>query len=145
MTVQLKDILPRIMQKDDWRINLARRWDAVVGSLQTKIRLEKTYDSTAVIGVYEAHWMQELYLLTDELCDAINNVIGQQKITHIRFLLVEERERTQKKTEKRELIIPTKVPLSSQQQQALTKITDPALQQAMQDFWFRCSALQEMS
>lgn len=139
MAVPLKSLLSRIIEKDDWRLDLARRWDAVVGSLQTKIRLEKTFDDTAVIGVYESHWLQELYLLKNELCDSINDVIGQQKIKHIRFQLVEERERPKPKLfpEKRTI---QKAQLSPYQQKALTKISDSELRQAMHEFWSRCAA-----
>ncbi len=143
MAVQIKDLLPKFLEQDDWRIDLVRRWDSVVGSLQTKIRLEKTYDDTAVIGVYESHWMQELYLLSSELCDSINDVIGQQKIKHIRFILVEERERPKVQPKPKLLVRPENVELSQKQKQALKKLKDPDLKQAMTEFWSRCLAKEE--
>ena len=140
MAVHIKELLPKFLEKDDWRLDLARRWDSVVGSLQTKIRLEKTYDDTAVIGVYESHWMQELYLLSSELCDSINNVIGQKKIRRIRFKLVEARERPKVKQKPKPMVILTNVTLTQRQTQALEKLTDPKLRQAMTEFWSRCAA-----
>ncbi len=141
MAVHIKNILAKIIEKDDWRIDLMRRWDMVVGSLQTKVRLEKTYDDTAVIGVYESHWLQELYLLSDELCDSINNVIGQHKIKNIRFVLVEERERPKQVVQKpKKLVVPATVTLTDKQQKALKGIKDPELKDAMKVFWSRCMA-----
>jgi hypothetical protein len=140
MAVPIQKLLSRIIEKDDWRLDLARRWDSVVGSLQTKIRLEKTYDDTAVIGVYESYWMQELYLLSAELCDSINDVIGQKKIKQIRFQLVEARERPQAKPLPKAYVRPKVVPLTQSQKMALTKIQDPLLKEAMTEFWMRCAA-----
>jgi hypothetical protein len=140
MAVPIQKLLSRIIEKDDWRLDLARRWDSVVGSLQTKIRLEKTYDDTAVIGVYESYWMQELYLLSAELCDSINDVIGQKKIKQIRFQLVEARERPPAKPLPKPYVPPKVVPLTESQKRALTKIQDPYLKQAMTEFWMRCAA-----
>ena len=140
MAPLIKDILPMILHKDDWRIALAMRWNEVVGSLQTRIRLEKIQDDTAVIGVYESHWMQELFLLSSVLCDSMNACIGEQRIKRVRFILIEEKKYKPKKVHS---IPKTKqqpsIVLTEHQEHMLRTITDDELKHVLISFWARCS------
>ena len=139
MAPLVKDIIPRILDVDDWKIGLARHWEQVVGTLQTRIRLEKIFDDTVVIGVYESHWMQELYLLSSVLRDSINRFLGEHRINHLRFTLVEERKRTVRKPQSKKFIRPKHVSLSLQQEKALKGIPDEKLRTALIDYWSRCT------
>ena len=140
MARTLRDLLPQVLEnQDDWRIMLARQWESVVGSLGTRIRLEKIYDDTVVIGVYESHWMQELYLLSSVLCDSINDVIGEPRIKHLRFRLVEDKKRKPRRLAPKRVKRPKNVSLSSSQEKALAAISDEELRRALTDFWGRCS------
>ncbi len=97
MAVALRDVIPLVLEKQhDWRVGLARDWHLIVGTLATRTCLEKIYDDTVIIGVYESHWMQELYLLSSDIKDSINSTLKVSRINHIRFKLVEEKkERTE--------------------------------------------------
>jgi len=142
MAQSLKDLIPQVLEKqDDWRMLLTRQWNSLVGSLKTRIRLEKIYDDTLVIGVYESHWMQELYLLSSVLQDKVNECIGEPRIAHLRFVLVEDKKREPRKPPKKRLTRPKKVTLSPSQSHALSSIKDDQLKQALTDFWGRCSAI----
>lgn len=144
MAVAIKDIIPHILEKQaDWRVALARDWHKIVGSLGTRTCLEKIFEDTAIIGVYESHWMQELYLLSSDIRDLLNSMLPTPRIKHVRFKLVEERK-------KRARILPMKkrkrqsvVPLSGLQKEALERIKDQDLQSALTDFWARCTVFQE--
>ncbi len=140
MALLLKNLLNQILEKDDWRLNLARQWDQVVGSLKTRIRLEKIYNDTLVIGVYEYHWMQELYLLSPELRQKVNHFLQEDRITHIRFKLVEEKKRAPSKPPPAPLVRPEKIVLTSSQKKALKCIEDNHLKESLIDFWGRCLA-----
>ena len=65
MAALLRDLVPQILQhNDEWRLTLLRHWNTIIGTLQTRVRLEKIYDDTLIIGVYESHWMHELHLFS---------------------------------------------------------------------------------
>jgi len=145
MALLLKEYIEDILAKHDtWYSRLATQWETIVGSLHQRIRLEKVFDDTIVIGVYDSHWMQELYLLSPELCQRINDFMGEQRINHIRFMLVERREKIARKTfSKKKIFRPIVVPLTAQQSKALESISDTELRQALTDFWGRCAQFLE--
>lgn len=143
MAVLVRDIIPQVLEKQrDWRTVLARDWGHLVGSLATRTCLEKIYDDTVVIGVYESHWMQELFLLSSDIKDLLNNALGTSRIRQVRFKLVEERKRAQRVMYPKKTGRPAESPLNASQKQALLRITDDGLRQALADFWARCSAFQ---
>lgn len=141
MAIPVKNILDSIIaQQADWRLILLQKWDTIVGGLKTRIRLEKIYDNTLVIGVYEAHWMQELFLLSRVITSSINVALGQPRITHLRFKLVEEKKRPQRIKKNIRAIKPlSPVILNEKQQSALHKIEDQQLQEALTNFLARCN------
>ena len=97
MAALLRDLVPQILQhNDEWRLTLLRHWNTIIGTLQTRVRLEKIYDDTLIIGVYESHWMHELHLFSSVLIDSINRYLGHERIAHLRFKLVEEKKQLSK-------------------------------------------------
>lgn len=143
MAVALRDVIPLVLDKQhDWRVALARDWHLIVGTLATRTCLEKIYDDTIIIGVYESHWMQELYLLSSDIKDSINSILKAPRINHIRFKLVEERKRTQRVLLPKKVKRPSSVTLSVSQTHALDRISDEGLKQALTDFWGRCTVFQ---
>lgn len=142
MAVLLKDIVPSLFaQKNDWRTTLLARWDEIVGSLKTRIRLEKIYDDTLIIGVFESHWLQELHLLSQVLIDSINQLLSEPHIKHLRFKLVESKKVNIGKKMKLQPSKKSKnvqVTLSAQQTKALHALSDKQLRDALIRFWARC-------
>lgn len=134
MAVAVKDLIPQFLNKKlDWQQSLMQQWPAIVGSLQTRIRIEKIYDATVVIGVYESHWMQELYLISSVILDSINDCLGEPKIEAVRFVLVEERPKPAHWVYKRKehLPLPTAAVLTDQQKKAIASIGDVELKEAL--------------
>ncbi len=139
MALLVKDILPHLFErKIDWRMALLQHWNTVVGTLKTRIRLEKIYDDTLVIGVYESHWMQELHLLSSVLIESINTFLGEERVHHLRFMLVEEKRlvKKEKRTKQHEKLPEPK--LNRFQNKALEEIADEQLKAALAKFWARC-------
>ena len=83
--------------------------------------------------------MQELYLLAPLLIKTINEKLDQPYIKEIRFKHIGV-----KKRKKKYKIAPTvikkkkKIVLTQEDECALAKITDPALQEALKAFRIRC-------
>lgn len=140
MAVLIKDIVPSFFQqKQGWHASLLANWDQIVGSLKTRVRLEKIQDDTLIIGVYESHWMQELYLLSQLLIDTINQFLGESRIKKLHFKLVEERKRSEKKMAVHKPQLRQEVMLTIAQKRALEAIADAQLKEALIQFWSRCS------
>jgi hypothetical protein len=139
MATQLKDFLPSLLKKDEsWQTKLLCSWSSIIGSLHTRVRLEKINNDTLVLGVYDACWMQELYLLTPTLISTINQNLDQPRIKHLRFTrAVAKKEK--KRTPIPEHQEPTPYVLNTTQQKALSAIADPHLRQALHNFLIRCN------
>jgi hypothetical protein len=146
MAVLLKDLVPLIVDnKNDWRASLLKNWHQIIGSLATRVRLEKVTQDMVIVGVYESHWMQELYLLTPVMIDSINDFLGKPYIKQIRLKLVEDKEAPTryKPRKKKDWVVP-QVDLTTTQKGALDKITDPQLRDALVGFWMKCHAVAQV-
>ncbi len=136
--LNLNHLLSNVLgSNNDWRFQLLRNWQSIVGSLETRIRLEKIYDATLVIGVYEAHWMQELFMLSKVLLDSINKNLDKPRITQLKFKLVEEIKK-KKMFESRQRSYSRNFKLSSEHRCALASLNDSELSKALEGFLVRC-------
>lgn len=142
MSKQINEIIHTILQSKhpDWKIQLLSKWENIVGELKSRMAIAKVLDDTIFIGVYEVHWMQELYLLSPILMEKINKSLENPYIKNIRFKLIKEKikkEKVEKKIKKSNK--PRKmVKLSKQQTNALKKINDEDLRIALHSFLSRC-------
>lgn len=133
----IKNLLDNIIDPSlDWKIQLLSRWQEVTGGLKTKIRLEKIEQDSLIIGVYDSHWMQEIYLLSNILLKKINNIIGEDKIKKIRFKLVEEKKHkniiAHLKEDSKSYNIDAKY------KKALNNIKDKQLQEVLEKYLIQC-------
>jgi hypothetical protein len=137
----VKNILNILIQQnvheESWKLQLVKNWPTVIGSLHDKISLQKIQATTIVLGVKDTNWMQELYLLSKMIIKKINDSLDKPRITAIRFQCVEKK--AEKITTPKKITPENKpISLSSQQIQALEKIEDPELLQALQGFLKKC-------
>jgi hypothetical protein len=138
MTKQLKDLLPSLIRKEEnWQFMLLQQWNSIVGNLGTHVCLEKIHNDTLILGVYDACWMQELYMLSGLLIDTINKNLDQPRIKHLRFKRIAPR------APKQVTSIPTTpllkpIVLTPREQKALDGIHDAQLREALQHFLIRC-------
>jgi len=86
MALRLKELLHTLIHPEkNWKTNLLYQWHDIIGSLHSKVRIEKIYDDTLILGVFHSCWMQELYLLSPLLIKTINEKLDQPHIKQIRF------------------------------------------------------------
>jgi hypothetical protein len=147
MTIAIKNLIDSLLNKqDDWRIYLLQNWQSIIGALRNRIRLEKIQDTTLIIGVYESHWMQELYLLQRFIISTINKHLGYPRVMQLKFKLVENKNQEasketilpQRNTLKSNIIMP--VILTYEQKKALHSIEDKQLQKMLVLYLTRCRA-----
>jgi hypothetical protein len=140
MTAHIKTLLSSFIKTEHaWHHTLLTQWTTLLGSLSERLCLEKIQQNTLVLGVYDTHWMQELYLLSPMIIKTINDQLGYPHVQALRFKAVSP------KKNNTPTYIPTLkprkkkiVPLTSMHRVALEKIEDPELRSMVQEFWFRC-------
>ena len=130
MAFSLQMLVADLLEVDtDWRKRLVKEWQVIVGSLHVRMRLERVMHDTVVIGVYEVHWMQELYMLSGMILNAINQKLGGDYVAKLRFVVADKARDRQKKS----LIVAkkseNKKPLAAPQEAMLKKIHDQKLQE----------------
>ena len=139
MAQPIKQLINAVFdQPDNWKIDLLRNWDSIIGNLNTKVYLEKITEDTLVLGVTDSCWLQELYLLSHVILQVINEKLDRPRIKQLRFKKVGIRpvkKQTYTKPKARTYI---KRPLTPKEKSALQHIKDPQLQQALEDFLIRC-------
>jgi hypothetical protein len=139
MAVYLKDLLHALIHPEkNWKTNLLYQWHDIVGSLHSKVRIEKIYDDTLILGVFHSCWMQELYLLSPLLIKTINEKLDQPYIKQIRFKHVGIKELQKQHAKKYSAQKKKHVELTKEDERTLAKIADPALRGVLKAFRMRC-------
>ena len=122
-----------------WKTKLLADWPEIVGNLHDKMTLEKVYEDTLIIGVYEACWLQELYMLSSVLIKTINEHLDIPHIKKIRFKHASRKVEKKIKVKIKEPTTPRiKITLNSMEAQALLKIKDEEMRSALHLFLSRC-------
>ena len=88
MAHYLKDLLRTfIAPEKNWKTELLHKWTDIIGSLNSKVYIEKIYDDTLILGVFHSCWMQELSLLsplliktTTSLCFPMASLLGKLQL-----------------------------------------------------------------
>ncbi len=142
MSRHIKHFLPLFFQGEEWKVKLFSQWETIVGGLSSKMRIEKIDHSTLFIGVYHAAWLQELYSLSSVLKRSINDHLGKDYITFIKFKHATKQQSShapEVHTKKEDIVMYTeKVMLQSHEKHALEKIKDKELQTVLHSFLTRC-------
>ena len=142
MPQSIKNILDTYFSgQANWKIKLLKNWDTIIGKLKNQVCLEKVYDDTVILGVYDGHWMQELYLLSNVILKTINDALDKPRIKKIRFKLVDiKKEKPKKKEEKSvQSEVQTSIIVSRSELKTLEKIEDTQLRSVLYDFLMRCT------
>ena len=138
MTKEIKSVLQHLFQKQhNWKTQLLQNWPSIIGTLSSKVQLEKIKDDTLVLGVTDSCWLQELYLMSPLLLNSITKKLDSPRIKHLRFKKVGIKKQTKHKVRKTKIKTKTRQ-LSSKEQQALKNIKDVELSRAMEQFLIRC-------
>lgn len=138
--ISLKDVLQKTLQQESWKLTLLSEWPIIMGGLAQRVRVEKIDGSTLILGVQNASWMQELYLLSTVLIKTINTHLGRPYIQKLIFKTASFKKKEFEPIAPQPIYIkPEPVPLSFNQKQALATIKDPDLQQSLRTFFYRCA------
>jgi hypothetical protein len=124
--------------RETWQSTLICSWDSLLGNLGAHVQLEKIEADTLVLGVYDACWMQELYLMSPMLIATINQKLDRPRIKHLRFKRAVTRKRSIPRTTEPATRPTHHVVLQPTEKAALQKIKDPQLGLAMEQFLIRC-------
>jgi len=144
MAHEIKNLLKKFLNvEDNWKITLLRQWIYIIGELQTKVCLEKIHDDFLTIGVYDSCWLQELYLLSPILLKTINEKLENRPIKRLRFKQVGRRYIAQKKNKAIDKTIGKNIILTTDEQETLKHIKDPALEKVLKKFLMRCYQYRE--
>src|SRR5437899_3106385 len=117
MVIHIKNFVKEIIDQNNndksWQIFLLNNWDSIIGKLSNRVKLEKIYNDTLVLGVYDSGWMQELFLLSNAIIIQINSKLDKPRIKNLRFKKAEYK-KIQKKNEKVKFI-PREINLSQKE------------------------------
>ncbi|MCL4360765.1 DUF721 domain-containing protein [Candidatus Dependentiae bacterium] len=146
MSNSIKNILNKFVHQNDDKFTLFKNWHEISGQLNTKIRLEKIYDDTCIIGVNDSAWMQELHLMSKLIISKINKVLNEHSsekklIKNLRFKLVEQKKIKEDKNNFKSLIsnIPEKdETISEDIKSELEKIKDSELKKSIESYLLIC-------
>lgn len=138
IVTHITQFLQQIDEHQYWKFLLMNQWAEIMGPLASKVTIQKMYQTTIILGVNDSSWMQELHLLSELIKEKINKTLKNQKITTIKLRYTTP---TKPKIIKKKITVPTVKSvyiLTNKEQQALQKIHDPELAQALQGFLQQC-------
>ena len=140
MAQSLKNLVNRFIEnQDSWQLQLLAQWDTIVGSLKTRVQLIKIEKDTLILGVTDACWMQELYLLTPLLLQTINKHLGKIYIHQLRFKAIGNN--TKKGTQSFKTMTSSnacRAELTESEKKAIDSIIDGELAQELKNYLIRC-------
>lgn len=123
----------------DWRMALIAQWPQIVGDVARYACIERIEGEILIIGVHNAVWLQELYLLAPVLRQKINQTLGKPLIKQIRFRHCNQHTVPQRKN----TYVTTphnNRPLTSKEQAALNSLHDKELGTHLRNFLQRCQS-----
>lgn len=141
MVRPLKDLLPILLSKQhEWKAQLLHAWPTIMGKFAPQVRLEKIEEELLVLGVFDACWMQELYLLTPTLLKKINENLDKPRIKQLRFkragIFTAPMMSAIKPKERR--VQPSLSVLTAREQRVAQGIKDQQLRDALIAFLYQC-------
>lgn len=136
----LTDIIP---VEHSWKIKLFTSWDAIIGNMKDKVRIEKITNSSVTLGVTHSTWAQELFFLTPLLKEKMNLVLQEEKIKTIKLKTVafkSERKQTRKCEHERidRLKQCTEHCLTITEHSTLQNVENKELAKQLEKFCLRC-------
>ena len=123
-----------------WKFSLMNQWNNIMGTFANKVAIAKIANNQITIAVCDTSWMQELHLLSIRVKDKINQTLGTNKIEVIKFKYDPNCKMQKTTNKKSNLINPKKTVhmLSNNESQAIAKIADQELAQALLGFLQKC-------
>lgn len=141
----LIDVIPK---EHHWKITLLSHWEAIIGNLKEKVRIEKITNNSLTLGVCHSTWAQELYFLSPLLKKKINVILKSEKIKNIKFKTVDRTKGKKsfqgKKTKVlQESICHQEHSLTILEHSKLQTIENPELAHVLEQFYLRCKTIKQ--
>ena len=73
-----------------WQLKIIIDWPIIIGNICEQARIEKVYNDTVVLGVYDTCWMQQLHLLSNMIIKKINTHLDGNYIKQIKLKYVQK-------------------------------------------------------
>jgi len=144
MAQHIKKLLNSLVcPRNNWKLKLLYNWQDIIGKLHEKVVIEKIYEDTIVLGVFDSCWLQELYMLSPLLLKTINEKLDQPRIKQVRFRQTGLKQKKKQNKVPRTQYAQKQIHLTSTEQRVLEHINDPTLRRALQAFRIRCYREQE--
>lgn len=141
-TTELKSIINCLpFFKHNWKFTLLEQWPSIIGSLKSKVSLEKITDNSVVLGVADSCWMQELYLLSPLVQSLINKSLDRPRIEKIVFKqknCMSKKSLAKKNNTQKYYSSLSALPFSKKESAALLSIQDDELRHFLTLFRNRC-------
>ncbi len=138
ITSHVTQILQNCDKEHYWKFLLMSKWQQIMGNLACKVFILKIQKKTIVLGVSDSCWMQELNLLSELLKEKINTILGANHIETIKLRYsIGNKKNVQKKDNSISLPTVSKK-LTKQELEALERIQDQELAQALLGFLQKC-------
>lgn len=138
ITNHVSQILQDCNQEHYWKFLIMSKWTEIMGSLAGKVSIHKIHQNTVILGVCDSSWMQELHLLSELIKEKINQILGDNRIESIKLKYVAPTKKTtQKKAASAQQPCVDRT-LTKQELEALEKIEDKELSQALIGFLKKC-------
>jgi len=136
----ISNLVQKIMHTHaDWRMTLIAQWPHIVGDIAQHACIERIEGEILIVGVHNAVWLQELYLLAPVLRQKINQALDQPRIKQIRFRHCNQHTVAQRKNT-RVTTPPRTRPLNNKEQAALNTLRDAELGACLRNFLLRCQS-----
>lgn len=142
MTHNIQNLVTKLIgNENSWKLQLLNNWKQIIGDLYPHVRLEQVKEDTLILGVYDASWLQELYLLSNVLLKTINRNLSTPRIKKLQFKQVVKTRKKSRPAPQLQKSYTTchKRELSPREQKALAKVNDPQLHSALKRFLARCN------
>ncbi len=140
MTFHIKTFLSPLLQssQQSWKITLLNKWPEIMGNLARHVSIEKIHADCIVLGVQNSSWLQELYLMGPTILETINQNLDHPRFKTVRFKQKGSTPVRKKKPERHVAPKTIQISISSREQRALDRITDPELKEVLHSFLVRC-------
>lgn len=138
ITSHVTQILQNCDKEHYWKFLLMSQWSNIMGNLSCKVFILKIQKKTIVLGVSDSCWMQELNLLSELIKEKINTILGSN---HIETIKLRYSINNKKIVQKKDISISlpcTPKKLTTQELEALQKIQDQELADALLGFLQKC-------
>lgn len=134
----IQTILKKALPIKTWQHKLLSQWPQIVGELHEQMRIEKIKQDALIIGVYDPHWMHELFMLAPTILETISHALGKNYISHIRFVCASKKEPLRKKNAQTTPKPRQLAELAPRHEQVLSRVQNEDLKTALRSFFSNC-------